>query len=70
MRLLYIDGKTMSIKIRKMHNKKYKKDIKLDKMLLNVAKVLCIYGDFLEIKKKCNKTRQNVAFFSITYLYK
>ena len=35
-----------------MHNKKYKKCNELDKMLPNVAKVPCIYGDFLDRKKE------------------
>lgn len=68
MRLLYIDGKTMSTKTRKMHNKKYIKVVKLDKMLSSVAKVLCIHGDFLEIKKKCNK-KQIKCCISLNYIF-
>ena len=48
-----------------MHNKKYKKCNELDKMLPNVAKVLCIHGDFLKYKKRnATKTDKMLHFFS------
>lgn len=47
-----------------MHNKKREKCNELDKMLLNVAKVLNIHGDFLGQKKRnATKTDEVLHFF-------
>ena len=64
MRILYIDGKTMSIKNMQNAQLKKKKCNELDKMLPNVAKVLNIHGDFLGQKKRnATKTDEVLHFF-------
>lgn len=55
MRILYIDGKTMSIKNMQNAQLKKKKYNELDKMLPNVAKILNIQGDFLGQKKEMQR---------------
>lgn len=39
-------------------------------MLLNVAKVLCIHGDFSDRKKRNATKTDRMLHFFITYLYK